>query len=637
MSTRASGNTALIVAFVLFLALNGLVGMTLRGARIDLTEQGLYTLTDGTRSILANLDEPISLRYYFSRGLAAEVPQILTYANRVGELLDEYVAAADGGLRLVTIDPAPFSEEEDEAVSAGVQGLPVPPAGDLFYFGLVATNSTDATEVIRFFDPSNEQFLEYDLTRFIDKLAHTERPKIGVLSALPMGGTPAPQFPGAPPQQPGWYVLDMLAELFEVELLDPFAEDIPGDVELLFVVHPKAFSDGMLFAIDQFVLAGGRALVMVDPHSEEDAPPQDPNNPLAGMGTPRGSDLGPLLAAWGVQFDGDKLLADRASALTVTSPGAAGAQERVPYLVWVQLDAENTDQDDPVLAGLGGLIFAAAGVLKPTPDATTSLTPMVWSSEDSSTIATSSIQFFPQPKDLIRDFFPGKGKYTVAARITGPALTAFPDGVPGEADDAADDDEPEAAGAEPVQLTASDSIHVIVVADADMAADRWWVRFQNFFGTRMPMQTASNGNFVLNVLESLSGSTDLISVRSRGRSERPFDTIDELRRQAELDYQVREQELQQELRETERRLNELQTEREDGSSQILTAEQRSEIARFQDQRVTTRKALRAVKHDLSKDIESLQDRLKFANVLGVPLLVLMAALSAWLIRRKQRT
>jgi len=635
MNTKASGTTALIFAVVLFLALNGLVGMTLRSARIDLTEQSLYTLTDGTRSILSDLDEPISLRFYFSRGLASEVPEILTYANRVGELLDEYVAASDGGLRLTTIDPAPFSEEEDEAVGAGVQGVPVPPAGDPFYFGLVATNSTDESEVIRFFDPGNEQFLEYDLTRSIDKLARTARSKIGVLSALPMGGTGAPAFPGAPPQRPGWYVLEMLGELFEVEQLDPLSEAIPADVDVLFVVHPKAFSDGMLFAIDQFVLAGGRALVMVDPHSEEDMPPQDPNNPLAGMGTPRGSDLGPLLAAWGVQFDGEKVLADRGSALMVSSPSAGGGQERKPYVAWIQLDGENTDQEDPVLSGLGGLIFAAAGALEPLPEATTTMTPMVWSSEDASTISTSSIQFFPQPGELLANFFPGKGKYTLAARITGPAKTAFPDGLPSAEDDAADGDA-EAAGPKPEALASSDEIHVVVVADADMAADRWWVRFQNFFGTRVPMQTASNGNFVLNVLESLSGSTDLISVRSRGRFERPFERIDELRREAELAFQARERELQLELRETEQRLTELQTEREDGSSQILTTEQRAEIARFQEQRVSTRKALRSVKHDLSKDIESLQDRLKFANVLGVPLMVLAAALGAWLIRRKQR-
>lgn len=635
MNTRASGATALIVAVVLFLALNGLAGLTLRGARIDLTEQGLYTLTDGTRNILEELDEPISLRFYFSRGLSSEVPEILTYANRVSELLDEYVAAAGGGLRLTTIDPAPFSEEEDEAVAAGVQGIPVPPAGDPFYFGMVATNATDESEVIRFFDPSKERFLEYDLSRFIDKLAHTERTTVGVLSALPIGGgAPPPPMPGMPPQQPqpAWYVVDMLRDLFEVELLDPFSETIPATVDVLFVVHPKNFSEGLLFAIDQFVLGGGRALVMVDPHSEEDVPSQDPSNPLAGMGTPRGSDLGPLLAAWGVDFTTDKLLADRASALTVSSPSAGGQQQRQPYVAWVELGAENLDQADPVLAGLDGLVFAAAGVLEPRDGATTTMTPMIWSSDDASTIETSAIQFFPQPGELLANFAPGKGAYTVAARITGPAQTAFPDGKPGATDDI--DGTNGDSGEEDVPLSSSDEIHVVVVADADMAADRWWVQFQNFFGSRLAMPSAGNGNFVLNVLESLSGSTDLISVRSRGGSERPFERIDALSRQAELDFQERERELQQQLQQTERRISDLQQEREDGSSMMLTAEQRAEISRFQDERVATRKALRAVKHDLSKDIEGLQNALKFANVLGVPLLVVFAALGAWLMRRK---
>ena len=630
------GTAGLAVAVVLFVALNALSGDLLRSARLDLTEQGLYTLSQGTRNILTQIDEPITLRFYYSRGLTEQVPEIVTYANRVQELLEEYVQESGGKLRLEVIEPAPFSEEEDEAVAAGVQGVPIPPAGDLFSFGLVAVNATDETAVIPFFDPSNEAFLEYELSRFIHKLSHPERPRLGVLSALPVQGGPPPQFPGAPPGGDPWYLFTLLGDQFDVEYLPQELDVVPDDVDVLAVIHPKGFGEDTLYAIDQFVLGGGAALVMVDPHSEEDRPPSDPSNPLAGMGTPRGSDLAPLLAAWGVEYDSSVLLGDRASALYVSS-GAQARPERTPYVAWVDLGGDCLDADDPATAGLGALRLAAAGVLSPVPGATTRFTPLVRSSDDACELEVSTIQFFPQPKDLLASFAPTGQRYTVAARVTGPCSSAYPDGRPSLGADEADDepDEEEQASSDEHLTASKDSIHVVVVADADMAADGWWVQFQSFFGARIPTPTSSNGDFLLNVLDSLSGSSDLVEVRGRGRSERPFERIEALRRQAEQRYLAEEQRLQDSLRDTEKRLNDLQSQRDEAASLILTPEQAAEIERFQDQRVATRKALRAVKHELSKDIEGLKDSLMFANTLGMPLLVLLAALGAWFARGRQ--
>jgi ABC-type uncharacterized transport system involved in gliding motility auxiliary subunit len=634
MTKGMLGTAGLILAAVLFVALNALGGSALRGARLDLTEGNLYTLSDGTRNILSDIDEPIRLTYYYSRGLTDQVPEITGYAKRVHELLDEYVLASDGQLQLRVVDPAPFSEQEDEAVSAGIQGLPVPPAGDLFYFGLVATNAVDESQVIPFFDPNQEPFLEYELSRFVQQLDDPARKRLAVLAGLPLGGSaPPPQMPGQPPQppMPGWYMVELLRESYDVDLLEPTATEIPAGTDVLLVVHPKAFSDDTLYAVDQFVLGGGRALVMVDPRCEEDAPPPDPSNPFAGMNADQSSDLGPLLQAWGVAFDPERVTTDRSSALYV-STGAQGRPDRTPYVAWMELAGDCLDPDDPTTSGLGGLVFAGIGSLGPIEGATSTFTSLVRTTEDSSSVRVEDLAMFPyspSPQDLLTQFVPEGQRQTVIARVTGEASSAYPDGPPGlaVAEDGAEGPPAPPPGG---HLTSSEGpLHVIIVADADFGADRWWVQFQSFFGARMPIPTASNGDFLLNALDSLAGSTDLLDVRGRGRYERPFQKIEELRRLAEQRYLDEEQRLQEELRETERRINELQSQREETASLILTPEQAEAIEGFQTARVETRKKLRAVKHDLSKDIDGLQDALMFANTLGTPLLVLLAALGAW--------
>jgi ABC-type uncharacterized transport system involved in gliding motility auxiliary subunit len=634
MTKGMMGTAGLIAAAVLFVALNSLGGRALKGARLDLTEGNLYTLSDGTRNILSDIDEPIRLTFYYSRGLTDQVPEITGYAKRVNELLDEYVLASDGQLQLRVVDPAPFSEEEDEAVSAGIQGLPIPPAGDLFYFGLVATNAVDESQVIPFFDPNQEPFLEYELSRFVHQLDDPAVKRLAVLAGLPVGGSaPPPQMPGQPPQppMPGWYLVELLRESYDVDLLEPTATEIPAGTDVLLVVHPKAFSDDTLYAVDQFVLGGGSALVMVDPRCEEDAPPPDQSNPFAGMNADQSSDLGPLLQAWGVAFDPQQVTTDRSSALYV-STGAQGRPDRTPYVAWMELAGDCLDADDPTTSGLGGLVFAGTGSLGPLEGAASTFTTLVRTTEDSSFVMVEDLAMFPyspSPQDLLTQFVPGGERQTVIARVTGEASSAYPDGPPGlgAAEEAAEGPPAPPPGD---HLTASEGpLHVIVVADADFGADRWWVQFQSFFGARMPIPTASNGDFLLNAIDSLAGSSDLLDVRGRGRYERPFQKIEELRRLAEQRYLDEEQRLQEELRETERRINELQSQREETASLILTPEQAEAIEGFQTARVETRKKLRAVKHDLSKDIDGLQDALMFANTLGTPLLVLLAALGAW--------
>lgn len=642
MSKSLLTTSGLIVAVVLFLAVNILAGTALRSARFDLTENKLYTLSDGTRNVLGELDEDVTLRFFFSKKLAAEIPSIQAYGKRVQELLEELAAESDR-LTLVVEEPEPFSEAEDSAVSFGLRGAPANRAGDMLYFGLAATNTTDDTETIPFFSDAREEFLEYDLTQLIYKLGDPERPVVGVITQLPLAGMPQGNpFMQQPPSE-AWVVYDQLAQLFDVRDLDWDTRAIDEDVDVLVLVHPKALPESTLYAVDQFVLRGGRLLAFVDPFCEVDQPPRDPQNPLAGMQAPRSSDLAPLLATWGVELSTADALGDRARALEVRTADG----EPAPYVVWAALRADKDDfsTEDAVTAQLGTLHVASAGILQPIEGAATEFAPLIQSSDEAGRVETQSLAFqqlAPDPAGLLDALVVEGERFTVAARLRGSAVSAYPDGDPlagaEDLEDAAPGedgtvDEPEL----PAHRSASDGpVNVIVVADVDLLTDRFWVRVQNFLGTRLVSPIADNGDFVINAVENLTGSDDLISLRSRGRFQRPFDRVIELRREAEARFRSKEQELEDKLRDTERKLADLQQGKEGAERLILSDEQVAELERFKDERLRTRKELRQVKLQLNQDIESLGTELKLLNILGVPLLVALAGLATFALRSNKQ-
>jgi ABC-type uncharacterized transport system involved in gliding motility auxiliary subunit len=626
---------ALGVALVLFLAVNMLSNATLRGARVDLTEGDIYSLSEGSRNIAASLQEPVTVRLYYSREAAADIPTLRAYADRVEGLLSEFETAGAGMLRLEVLEPEPFSETEDEAVQAGVQGVMLE-SDTVLYFGLIATGSTDERSVIPFLDPSREASLEYDISRLIYQLGRPVRPVLAIVTGLSMAGRPSMPFPGAPPGTEPWVLHEQLQEVFDVRDVPLTATELPEDAELLLVVHPKDVPDAMVYAIDQFVLGGGHAMIFADPHCERDEIPQDPSNPFASMMAPRGSNLERLFRAWGFEMPADRLLADRQLALRAQTGDPQ--PELVDYVLWLCLEKEQLDQEDLVTSNLGALRVATSGVLEPLPGATTTFTPLLQSTEDAMTVETSRVQFRPDPKRLLTEFVPDGRRYTIAARVSGPAETAFPDGPPGEGagdpPEGPDEDPTEA----PVGLARSDGpIQIIVVADVDMLADAFWVQVRNLLGTRVAMPTAANGDLVIHALDNLSGSNDLISLRPRASFDRPFVRLDALRREAEQRYLAREQVLQEALAETERRLTELQRQKEDTGSMILSPEQREEIERFRAEQVATRKALRDVQHDLRKDIDRFQLWIKVVDIGLVPVLVGLTAacVAAWRSRRRE--
>lgn len=618
-STKIVSGTSLILAAVLLLAVNILSSLLFKGAQLDLTENQLYTLSDGTENILSGLEENISLKLYFSKKLAVDIPQVSRYANRVRDLLENYADISKGKIDLQILDPEPFSEEEDQAVQYQLQGVPVDTAGSLLYFGLVGTNETDKQEIIAFFQEDKEQSLEYDLTRLIHQLAHPKKKLVGLMSSLPID---APVNPMNPVNQ-SWMISDVIRKSFNMTPVAAEIDQIPENIDILMIVHPKGLSDKTLYAIDQFVLAGGRVLAFVDAYAEADMPATDPQNPLAAMTAPRNSDLKKLMDQWGVQLVNGKFAGDIESATRVTVNNA-GRPQSIQYIAWLTLTPEYMSQDDFVTQGLKQINLASAGILKTNAAPGITITPLLQTSAKAMAVDLQSIQFGPNPANLLNNYQAGSEKLMLAARINGKANSAFPDGLAGSPG--------------PNHLAASkQDINVIIVADSDFLSDKFWVNVQNFFGRRIAMPRSGNGNFVVNSLENLGGSNDLISLRSRGKSSRPFTRVQELKAEAEKRFLDKEKALRSRLQETEQKINQLQNQKEGANSLILSPEQQQEIQSFREQQVKTRKELRSVQHELRSSIESLGSTLKFINIGLIPALIILLAVSITFYRyRKQR-
>lgn len=625
-------STGLVVALILFVAFNVFANVGLKSARVDLTQSKLYTLSDGTKNILANLNEPIRMRFYFSKKLASDNGGIVSFAQRVQELLEEYVAHSNGKLTLEVSDPEPFSEEEDRAVGYGLQGVPASASGELLYFGLAATNTTDNEEIVPFFQESKEESLEYDITKLVYNLSNPKKPIVGLLTSLPMEGNPMARMQNPNADADGWFLMEQLHQTFEVRNVPPTAEKIDPEIGVMMVVHPQGITPQTLFALDQFVLRGGKLLAFIDPYCDVQQVQSDPQNPMSAMMANRSSNLGPLLGAWGLEMSPDMLAGDRNNAARV-----GFKNQPVDYIVWLQLGREkdNLSKDDFVTGQLNSLLLATPGFLAKKDDATTTIVPLLTTSTNSMRVPKSSVQFSPDPTGLLERFVSGNEKLMLAARVSGPAKTAYPEGKPKpeSASDGSVPTEPDA----PALKESQGPINVIVVADADMLEDRFWTRTQNFFGQKVAMPTANNADFAINALDNLSGSNDLISLRSRGRFNRPFDKVVEIRRQAETSFHQREKELEDKLRDTETKIAELQNKKDGASSLILSPEQQKEIEQFRDEKVKTRKELRKVKHDMQKDIESLDTRLKMANILLIPALVILYAIGAAFARSQRKS
>ncbi|MBV9343553.1 MAG: Gldg family protein [Gammaproteobacteria bacterium] len=621
MTKRSTlGGGALLALALLFIGLTLLFNQTLRGWRLDLTANRLYTTAPGTDRILASIKEPINLYFFYSEKAAQQLPQLKSYGTHVREFLEELVARSNGKLRLHVIDPQPFSEEEDRAAELGVRGTPLAGAGQ-FYFGLAGTNATDGHEAIEFFDPNKEQFLEYEVMKRVYQLANPKKPVVAWLSTLPMDASFDPQ---TGQMREPWLVYSEARQLFDVRPLVATATRIDPDVNLLVLVHPKNLAPATQFAIDQYALRGGHILLFVDPIAEADSPPGAAQNPMAAMGADKSSHLEPLLKAWGVQFNPAEVVADRGHALAVTM---RQGEEPVVHLGVLGLEKDSF-ADDVITAGLSNVNMATAGALAPLPDAKVRFEPLLQSSTDAELMPAERFRMLLDPASLLDGFKPTGKRYTLAARVSGAVRTAFPQGPPTGVTLAAG------------QLDLKSStrpLNLIVFADTDMLSDFLWVRTQNFFGQRLAEAWASNGDIVQNALDNLSGSAELISVRGRATFTRPFERVEALRRAANERFHAKEQELEHQLQSTEEKLTALQNKGGAQSAALLiTPEQEQEIEHFRLEKLRIRKELRAVRAGLDADIKSLGTRLKLLDIVVAPALfaLIALALAAW--RRRAR-
>jgi len=607
----------------LFIALTVVFGFVLRGWRLDLTQNHLYTTAPGTENIIKSLKEPINLYFFLSETAASQYPAVKTYTVRVREFLDELAQRSKGKIRLTVVDPQPFSEDEDRASELGVRPMPLGQTGTQLYFGLAATNSTNGREAIPFFDPSKEEFLEYDIAKVIYQLGNPKKPVVGWLSALPMA---ASMDPATGQSREPATIYRQAEELFTLRNLDPQALKIDPDVDVVVIVHPKTLSDAAQYELDQYALRGGRLLVFVDPVAEQDQSGADPQNPMSMLAADKSSHLERLLNAWGVDFDPASVVGDQELALQV---GMRQGEAPVRHLGILGLNQSGFNQADVITSGLSMVNIATAGALTPRKDVPVKFEPLLQSSTQAALIPTARFRMLLDPANLIDGFKPTGKRFVIGARISGNIKTAFPSGAP--------------AGAQvpPGQKPLTQSVtplNLIVIADTDILSDFMWVRTQNFLGQPMTQAFANNGDFAFNAIDNLAGSSDLISVRGRATFSRPFEVVNALRASAETRFRSKEQELETELTATEQKLTSLETARNDQSSVILTPEQERELDRFQGEKLRIRKELRSVRAGLDREIRQLGGTLKFVNIVAAPLMLslLIALLAAWVRRRHSR-
>lgn len=626
MNKQLLSTTGLILAVILFLSFIIVMNDNLKSARVDLTEDQLYTLSEGTLNIIERVEDPITLRLYYSETPAQALPAVKSYAQRVTELLEEYERASDGKIRLKVINPRPYSDHEQRAEQYGLQSIPIEGEPDPLFFGLAGTNQLDGLETIKFFQPEKEDTLEYDLTKLIHQLSDAERKTIGMLSALPVDGEEYDPLKGEvndTGQEP-WKIMDQLRQLYDMTPLPADVRRIPSSLDALVVIHPKELTATTLYAIEQYVLKGGKLISFVDPFAEIDQPEEDPDNPTRAQMASRSSNMKALFEAWGFERNPSDVVADRDTAMKVDF----GRSEPIDYVLWQRLDKEQMNQDSAVTRNLNLINVATPGYFEQLDTADTSFEPLISSTDGAMRVHKRVVQFRNDPVGLLTRYQAGTISYPYAVRVQGKVNSAFPDGAKNFKGETVK---------MPDHVDSAEDIDVIAVADVDMLNDRYWVSTQEFQGEDLSFKTSNNVDFLNNSIESLTGTEGLISVRSRSGFSRPFELVNDIERAAERRYRAKERELEQRLKETEQKIARMQTQRS-GGDDLLTPEQQKEISEARILADKTELELRQVKGKLREDIEQLETTVKFLNIGAVPILLTIIALFAgWLrIRKRDR-
>jgi ABC-type uncharacterized transport system involved in gliding motility auxiliary subunit len=606
-----------VAAMLLILvAINYIAGRAKQ--RIDLTAEHAYTLSPGTKAILKKLDTPVQIRFYVSQSADGMPVFLKTYAQQIDDLLGEYRQSSRGLIQIQKLDPEPDSDAEDSARLDGVEPQALS-NGERVYLGL-SVSLLDQKEAIPFLSPERERLLEYDISRAIARVATPEKPVIGVLSSLPvmgMGATMPMQEQGEPP----WVLIEELKRDYNVKEIEPNASVIPDDVKLLLVIHPKAVSETTQYALDQFILRGGKLIAFLDSLAALD--PQVASQQFGSP--PSNSNLDRLLKPWGVKFDDTKVLADM-DFVGRTSQGRAPAV--------LALTEKAMNKEDIATAETGNLFLVFAGVFSGTPTKGLKETVLLHSSKDSELVDPMLARL--PGEGIANSFKPSGTEYPLAIRLSGKFKTAFPEGKPKPPANEPNEKKEETAKNEPGLKESKQDTTVVLIGDSDMIQDRVAVRsLGNPFGQRVFMPANGNLAFAQNLIDQLSGDSNLIAVRSRASRERPFTVVKKMQADAEASYRSKIKELEDGLADTQRKIGQLQSGKQEGQRFILSPQQQEELANFRKKEVEAKTQLKEVRKKLRADIDSLENRIKWVDIAGMPALVALTGLAFALVKRRR--
>ncbi|MEO6183750.1 MAG: Gldg family protein [Verrucomicrobiota bacterium] len=610
-----------LALFIIILALNVITGAVKK--RVDLTAEKVYTLSPGTKKILDKLDSRVTVRFYCSQG--DEMPVFFkTYARRVEDLLGEYKQAGKGKILVEKYNPTPDSDAEDSARLNGIEGQMLP-SGEKIYLGLVIS-LLDEKVAMPFLTPDRERLLEYDISRAVARVVTPQKPMVGVMSAFPVFGQPSnpmAQRMGQQPQQP-WTFLTELQNDFTVKPVELTADKIPADINVLLIVHPRDITPSAQYAIDQFVLRGGKLIAFIDPMAYFD----QQNNQLAQFGGGGGqSSLDKLLKAWGVEMEPGKVAADRILGARNQQGGA------MPSVL--AMNSKGMNSNDVVTSEINSLVIPFAGVFTGTPASGLKETVLLKTTSDSQLV--DSVMASLSGEQISKEFKSSGKEYAIAVRLTGKFKTAFPDGKPKSTEkpeDKTEEKKPETTNENSLKETTADNA-VVLVADADMLQDQVSVEIQNFLGQRIVRPINDNLNFVQSLVEQLSGDSNLINLRSRASMNRPFTRINEMKAKADENFRSKIKETEDSLADTQKKLNELQQTKQSGQKFILSPEQQKEIEKFRKKESEVKIALKEERKKLRKETDGLEFWTKVINIAGMPIAVAFAGLALAVVKRKR--
>jgi ABC-type uncharacterized transport system involved in gliding motility auxiliary subunit len=624
---------AIVLLFVGLVLINYLASSI--PVRLDATAESIYSLSAGSKAMLAKVEEPITLELYFSKDASGLPIAYKNYAARVQEMLRQYVRASRGKLTLNVINPRPDTPEEEKATASGLTPQVAQQGGEQFFFGLIVTQA-DQQKNIPAFTPQREQFLEYDLSKLVYSVQQLDKRKLGLLTSLPLQGTNPQQMQMMmmmrQQPQPSQYIINEWEQSFQIVPVEPSATELPAGLDLLVVAHPQNLAPKLQFAIDQFLLGGKPVFLAVDPASQHFKRQSNPQQQMMGGPQPNiSSDLPTLLSAYGITYDSQKVVGDLENATQVQTGGGGVAR----YPIWLSLRKPNFSAKALPTAQLNSAMFIESGSIAAAAGSTLTFTPLIETSGQAGDVASMMLQF-AQPDDVAKQITPS-GKKTVAALVTGKFKTAFPDGAP--KDEKPEDKKggatppPAPAAADSLKESKSNST-LFVIADTDWLFDDYSLRKYNFFGQTAAEPFNDNLAFAANTAEFLGGSQDLISIRGKGTSLRPFAIVRQMEVAAQKKYQEKLTQLEARLQQVQTKLTELQGKKTEGNRLIATPEMAKAIEDFQKQSAAMRGERREIRRALREDIDRLENRLLVLNLLATPLLV--CAFGVWFHRARKK-